>query len=77
VVSDPSGAVVPGALVELRDNAKGTVHLARTDSDGAYRFFFLAPGKYTLKVYMRVFVSSVTKSAWCLGHQVHATSRWS
>ena len=48
--SVPSGAVVPGALVELRDNAKGTVHLARTDSDGAYRFFFLAPEKYTLKV---------------------------
>ena len=42
-VSDPSQAVVPGAVVELRDNAKGTIQTAKTDPDGVYRFFFLAP----------------------------------
>ena len=50
MVSDPSHAVVPAAVVELRDNTKGTVQTAKTDGDGVYRFFFLAPGRYTLTV---------------------------
>jgi len=50
VVSDPSHAVVPDASVLLRDNSKGTIQTAQTDSDGIYRFFFLAPGRYTLAV---------------------------
>ena len=50
MVSDPSQAVVPDAVVELRDYAKGTIHTAKTDSDGVYRFFFQAPGRYTLTV---------------------------
>jgi hypothetical protein len=50
VVTDPSHAVVPGADVEIRDTAKGTVQATKTDRDGVYRFFFLAPGRYTLAV---------------------------
>ena len=50
VVTDPSHAVVPDARVEIRDTAKGTTHSAKTDREGVYRFFFLAPEKYTLAV---------------------------
>jgi hypothetical protein len=50
VVSDPSHAIVPDAVVEIRDNSKGTVQSAKTDSYGVYRFFFLAPGRYALTV---------------------------
>jgi hypothetical protein len=50
VVTDPSGAFVPNAKVEIRDSAKGTIQTAKTDGDGVYRFFFLAPGRYTLTV---------------------------
>jgi len=50
VVSDPSHAVVPDADVHMRDNAKGTTQATKTDSDGVYRFFFVAPGSYTLTV---------------------------
>jgi len=50
VVSDPSGAVVPGAIVEIHDNSKGAIQVAKTDREGVYRFFFLAPGRYTLTV---------------------------
>lgn len=50
VVTDPSNAVVPDARVEIRDTAKGTTHLTKTDREGVYRFFFLAPEKYTLTV---------------------------
>jgi Carboxypeptidase regulatory-like domain len=50
VVTDRSGAVVPNALVEVRDDAKGTTQSTSTDQDGVYRFFFLAPSRYLLTV---------------------------
>ena len=48
VVTDPSGAVVPGANVEIKDYTKGTIQAAKTDREGVYQFFFLAPGRYSL-----------------------------
>jgi Carboxypeptidase regulatory-like domain len=50
VVTDPSHAVVPDSAVEIKDNAKGTAQSTKTDREGLYRFFFLAPGRYTLTV---------------------------
>jgi Carboxypeptidase regulatory-like domain len=50
VVTDPSGAVVPGAGVEIKDSAKGTTQTTKTNPEGVYQFFFVAPGKYTLEV---------------------------
>ena len=48
VVTDPTSAVVPGANVEINDNAKGTIQATKTDREGVYQFFFLAPGRYAL-----------------------------
>ena len=50
VVTDPSNAVVPDADVEIRDDAKGTIQETKTDQEGVYRFFFLVPSRYTLRV---------------------------
>ncbi len=50
VVSDPSHALVPDAGVEISDSAKGTTQSTKTDREGVYRFFFLAPERYTLTV---------------------------
>jgi hypothetical protein len=50
VVTDPSNAVVPDVSVEIRDDAKGTSQETKTDREGVYRFFFLLPATYTLKV---------------------------
>lgn len=50
VVTDPSNAVVPNADVEIKDNAKSTHQSTKTDRAGVYRFFFLAPERYTLTV---------------------------
>lgn len=50
VVTDPSSAIVPGANIQIRDNSRGTKHTAKTDDEGAFRFFFLEPAKYTLIV---------------------------
>jgi hypothetical protein len=50
VVTDPSHAVVPDVDVEITDNRKGNVQSTRTDREGVYRFFFLAPSPYTLTI---------------------------
>src|SRR5215471_15676983 len=55
VVSDPSGAVVPDAIVELKDNAKGDTQSTRTNDEGEYLYSFLRPGNFTLTVTHRGF----------------------
>ncbi len=50
VVTDQTHAVVPGVLVEIKDIARGVTQATKTDREGLYRFFFLAPGRYTLTV---------------------------
>ncbi|HXG57773.1 MAG TPA: TonB-dependent receptor [Thermoanaerobaculia bacterium] len=47
VITDSSGAVLPGVSVEAV-NAKGQRFATTTDSSGAYRFPSLPPGLYTL-----------------------------
>lgn len=48
VLTDPSGALVPDATVNLKDIGRGTTHEAKTNKDGAYRFYLLAPGMYSV-----------------------------
>jgi hypothetical protein len=50
VVTDPSHAVVPAAIIEIKNDAKGSIQSTKTDREGVYRFFFLAPQRYTLTV---------------------------
>jgi hypothetical protein len=50
VVSDPSNAVVPDAKVSLKDNSKGNAQDTKTSKDGAYRFYLLPSGSYTISV---------------------------
>ncbi len=49
-VSDPSGALVPGATVRATAVNTGTLHTATTDSNGIYSFPSLPIGAYTLEV---------------------------
>ena len=49
-VSDPSGAVVPGTVVSLENDATGETRKTTTGANGAYRFSLLPPGNYTLTV---------------------------
>jgi hypothetical protein len=56
VITDPSGATVPGALVQLR--GPGGEQRARTDAAGAYNFPSLRPGKYTVRVIAKGFTVS-------------------
>jgi hypothetical protein len=47
IITDPSGASVPGALVQLRE--AGIDQRATTDNTGAYNFAAVKPGKYTVR----------------------------
>src|SRR6202050_31168 len=55
VVTDPSRAVVPGASIEIADTARCTTQSTKSDREGVYQFFFLAPGKYRLTVTLEGF----------------------
>jgi hypothetical protein len=50
VVSDSSGAVVPGAKVTLTNIATGETHISVTGNSGRYELNLLAPGAYRLEV---------------------------
>src|SRR5271170_2562422 len=50
MVTDPSGAAVPGATVTATDTATGAVKVVTTGDAGAYRVSLLQPGPYTLSV---------------------------
>src|SRR5215472_5032031 len=50
LVTDPSGAVVPGANVVLVDTGTGVQSTAKTNPAGEYLFEFLSPGTYKVEV---------------------------
>ena len=58
-ITDPTGAVVPGAKVLLTDQSKGFVFNAKTDSRGRYLFPSIPPGVYTVSVEMEGFQKEV------------------
>ncbi len=49
-VSDPSDANVPNAVLQLTEQATGTVRNLVTPATGLFRFIDLPPGKYSLRV---------------------------
>jgi hypothetical protein len=54
-VSDPSGAVVPGATVTARHADTNIVSTAVSDADGRFRFPYLRVGRYELLVQLAGF----------------------
>src|SRR5687768_1616676 len=54
-VTDPSGAVVPGATVTIANEATGVTNTGQTTSAGYYRFPALPGGVYTVKVSLQGF----------------------
>jgi len=59
VVEDTSGAIIPGADVTVKDNARGIVYTAVTGVGGAFTVPSLNPGTYTVTVALQGFKTAV------------------
>jgi hypothetical protein len=60
-VTDASGAVVPGAAVEVLNEDTGFKRSMATDTSGGYEFLALQPGRYTVRVVAQGFRTFATK----------------
>ena len=49
-VTDPNGAALPGATVEIKNVETNSNSTATTNEQGGYSFPLLQPGKYTMTV---------------------------
>lgn len=58
-VTDPSGAIVPGAKVIVRNQATSTERTAQTDEDGNYQVAALPVGAYHVEVQQQGFQTQI------------------
>ena len=58
-VTDPQGAVVPGAVVSARQIETNVTSESVTDADGRFRFPYLRVGPYEIKVQLAGFKDAV------------------
>ena len=49
IVKDPSGAVISGATVTLKNSATGVTRVVTTNQDGGYQFAAVTPGVYSVR----------------------------
>lgn len=57
-VADPSKAVLAGVKVTLTNTANGETRTTTTNGTGAYRFAFVSPGSYVVKVQVAGFTTA-------------------
>src|SRR5260370_33695056 len=67
VVTDTSGAVVPGASVTLKSTDSGETRMSLTNSQGQYRFPLLKPGEYTISAETKGLKSNISKITLLVG----------
>jgi hypothetical protein len=58
-VTDPSGAVVPGATVTARDTATGVTRNTTSDESGEYKFIGLPPSTYEITAEATTFKKTI------------------
>ena len=70
VVTDASGAVLPGVAVEVRSPSVVGVNHAVTDAQGSYRFPALPVGTYQVTANLQGFVAATGEAVVTLGKQL-------
>src|SRR5712664_3989304 len=68
-ISDPSGGVIPGAQISIRNTATGISKDFQADSDGYYTAPNLAPGTYEVRVTAKGFSTVVSTVTLAVGAQ--------
>ena len=66
-VTDPSGAVIVGSIVTLKNVATGESQAATTGSGGLYQFSLLKPGQYTVTAVRQGFETTAQTVSVLLG----------
>lgn len=65
-ITDPTGAVVPGATIVISSPDTGYSHTMKTDSAGVYSLGPLIPGKYTISItapsFQRLSVTTIVQT---------------
>src|ERR1700761_1703199 len=69
-VTDPSGAVIPGAQIVVKEVHTGTTNRTKSDAAGQYVVPFLLPGDYTITATAQGF-ETLTRSGITLESQAH------
>ncbi|MEO7142494.1 MAG: TonB-dependent receptor, partial [Bryobacteraceae bacterium] len=74
IVTDSTGAVVPGAAVSLTNSQTAAVSKKASDASGEFLFDFLATGTYTLRIEAQGFkTQEISGIALSAGQQVRQT----
>ncbi len=73
-VTDPSGALIAGAMVSATNQDTGVTTSTQTTSAGTYIFPSILPGLYTLNVEQKSFKTSVLKDIRVLANQENGAS---
>lgn len=60
-VTDPNGAVIPGASVMVKNNGTGAEFKATTSGNGTFRVPSLPPGTYTVTIISSGFKQAVVQ----------------
>jgi hypothetical protein len=72
VVTDPSGAVVPGATLTLTNTVTGEKQVHVTNDDGVYNFNALPAAPFRLEVEMKDFTKKVLENVQLIPEQPNA-----
>ena len=59
IVADPSGGIIPGATVMVKNTATSTEYTAATNDQGSFTVPAIDPGAYTVTVTLTGFKTSV------------------
>src|SRR5947209_7239911 len=70
VVTNPNGALIPGAIVTATNTATGTTRETTTNGEGLYVLSNLSPGGYEIRVKATGFDEKVTAVQLQVGQSV-------
>ncbi|MEP7038951.1 MAG: carboxypeptidase-like regulatory domain-containing protein, partial [Acidobacteriota bacterium] len=59
LITDPNGAIVPGATVTAKNSATGISRTVTANDEGTYQIFALPPGEYEISVTASTFKKTV------------------
>jgi hypothetical protein len=72
IVTDPSGSVIAGATVTLKNNSVGEIRTTTTGSVGTYQFTLLKPGTYVVSASQTGFKQTTETVEVFLGQEASA-----